>query len=107
MNPKPKPGPPPTLTQRAEKALATNGPSVFVGKHAKIETEHGPLGEGEWKGPLIERATVHEPTTITRAWRVYFWPQKWYAMLPAELTREEAQQAAEVLMELTEMRRVK
>lgn len=98
---------PKTLTQRAEAALVRDGPSVFVGKHAKIETEHGPLGEGEWKGSLIERVTVHEPTTITRAWRVYFWPQKWYAMLPAELTRAQAQQAAEVLMELTEMRRVK
>lgn len=104
---KPKPKQPHTLTQRAEASLAKNGPSVFVGKHAKIETEHGPLVDGPWRGPPIERVTVHEPTNISRAWRVHFWPHKWYAMLPAELTRGEAQEAAEVLMELTEMRRVK
>ena len=96
---------PTTLTQRAEASLATTEHSVFNPKHAEVRLQSGIPLPPKWSGPLVARATVHEPTTVTRSWRVQLWPQKWYAFLPAELTRDEALQAAEVLRELTNLRR--
>lgn len=93
------------LMQRAANALASTQHSVFNPSQYVVRNAMGHDMAGPWAGEAIERITVHEPSTVTRSWRVHFWPNKFLALLPVELTKEEAVQVGENLMELTNMRR--
>jgi hypothetical protein len=100
-----KPNPRPHIHTVAAESLAKSGHSVFEGLKYKVLNFQGIEVEEGWWGPPIENVTVHEPTNITRSWRVLFWPKRFHAYLDGTLSREEAMQIAENLMELTNIRR--
>lgn len=92
------------LMQRAAAALAATNHSVFNPGQFKV-TFLGIEVADNWEGREIDTVTVSAPSTVTRAWRVHFWPNKFLAFLPENLTREEAMQVGENLKDLTNMRR--
>ena len=92
------------LMQRAAASLAATNHSVFNPGQFKVTFLGGDVKDN-WSGPEIESVTVHAPSTVTRAWRAHFWPNKFLAFLPENLTREEAMQVGENLKDLTNMRR--
>ena len=92
------------LMQRAAASLSQTNHSVFNPGQFKV-THLGVELQDRWVGAEITDITVHEPSNVTRSWRVHFWPNKFLAMLPLELTREEAMQVGENLKDLTNMRR--
>jgi hypothetical protein len=90
--------------QRAAASLAQTNHSVFNPGQFKVTYAGLELADG-WGGKEIETVTVSAPSTVTRAWRVHFWPNQFLAFLPENLTREEAMQVGENLKDLTNMRR--
>lgn len=92
------------LMQRAAASLAATNHSVFNPGQFKVTYQGGEVKDG-WEGKEIDTVTVSAPSTVTRSWRVHFWPNKFLAFLPENLTREEAMQVGENLKDLTNMRR--
>ena len=92
------------LMQRAAASLAATNHSVFNPGQFKV-TYNGAEVQDAWQGTEIEQVTVSAPSTVTRSWRVHFWPNQFLAFLPENLTREEAMQVGENLKDLTNMRR--
>ena len=92
------------LMQRAAASLAATNHSVFNPGQFKVTYQGGEVKD-KWEGPEIEQVTVSAPSTVTRSWRVHFWPNQFLAFLPENLTREEAMQVGENLKDLTNMRR--
>lgn len=93
------------LHDRAEAALAANNHSVFNPESFKVMDFIGNPVKNNWEGDPVQSATVHEPTTVTKAWRARFWPHKFHCMLGANMTREEAQAAADGMVDVLNMRR--
>lgn len=93
------------LMQRAAASLAATNHSVFNPGQFKVLNHIGQEVHDAWLGEAIDNVTVHAPSTVTRSWRVHFWPHKFMAFLPENLTREEAMQVGENLKDLTNMRR--
>ena len=93
------------LHDRAEAALAANNHSVFNPESFKVLNKDGTLLPNNWMGEPVQRATVHAPTTVTKTWRARFWPQLFHCMLGANMTHEEAQAAADAMVDVINMRR--
>lgn len=96
---------PPGLHSRAEAALAANNHSVFNPESFKVMQRDGLLVPNNWQGEPVQHATVHEPTTVTKTWRARFWPHMFHCMLGTNMTREEAQAAADGMVDVLNMRR--
>lgn len=102
MPPKPKPL---SLTNRAAQSLQGTNHSVFNPGMFKVTHSSGHEVINGWVGEPLTHVTVHAPTTVTRAWRAMFWPHRWWCMMDANMTREEAMETAERLMDVTNLRR--
>lgn len=96
---------PPGLHSRAEAALAANNHSVFNTESFKVMDQNGRLVPNNWVGEPVQQATVHAPTTVTKAWRARFWPQMFHCMLGTNMTREEAKATADAMVDVLNMRR--
>jgi len=92
------------LMQRAAASLSQTNHSVFNPGQFKVTYNGRELVDG-WSGNEIDTVTVSAPSTVTRSWRVHFWPNQFLAFLPESMTREEAMQVGENLKDLTNMRR--
>lgn len=102
MTPKPKPL---SLTNRAAQSLQGTNHSVFNPGMYKVMNNVGQEVPSGWSDVPLTAVTVHAPTTVTRAWRAMFWPHRWWCMMDANMTREEAMETAERLMDVTNLRR--
>lgn len=102
MTPKPKPL---SLTNRAAQSLQGTNHSVFNPGMYKVMYNVGQEVPSGWSDVPLTSVTVHAPTTVTRAWRAMFWPHRFWCMMDANMTREEAMETAERLMDVTNLRR--
>jgi hypothetical protein len=112
MKPKPL-----TLTNRAAQSLQGTNHSVFNPDTLVIKTTDGKPMPTNWGGPAMTQFKLAAPTTVTRAWRAYFYSDdslpgsavnymyKCYTFLPAELTEVEAHDVARTLMDMVNLRR--
>lgn len=104
-----------TLHERAGESLATTNHSIFNPDTLVVKGADGKLLPNDWVGDPITDCRLTAPTTVTHAWRAYFYsgtvPAKLnfnyrcYAFLPAELTLEEAQEVAKSLRDIINMKR--
>jgi hypothetical protein len=100
MKPKPL-----TLTNRAAQSLQGTNHSVFNPGLYKVWDTTGKEVQPGWSREPLTHVTVHAPTTVTKGWRAMFWPHRWWCMMDANMTREEAMETAERLMDVTNLRR--
>jgi hypothetical protein len=100
MKPKPL-----TLTNRAAQSLQGTNHSVFNPGLYKVMDTTGNEVQPGWNREPLTYVTVHAPTTVTKGWRAFFQPHGWWCLMDANMTREEAQETAERLMDVTNLRR--
>lgn len=103
--------PPKPLLDRARESLAESGGSIFGGQDYKT-FRNGVPTQGEWRGREVSRWRLHKGTLS--GWIVRYVEETftgdnhvnvWTCQLPADLTPEEAEQAAENVMHLINIRR--
>mgnify|MGYP000051778927 CR=1 FL=1 len=100
MKPKPL-----TLTNRAAQSLQRTNHSVFNPGTYKVMTRTGLEVVNNWIGEPLTHVSVHAPTTVTKGWRAYFHPHNMWCIMGNDMTREEALETAERLLDVTNLRR--
>ena len=93
---------PPFIYDVAREKLEESGGGVWGHTELKIDFSGNPARRGP-----IDSFRVVSATNVTRSWTAYFYNTMalmGFARLPIDLTREEAEQAAQNLMDLENIR---